>query len=292
VLNPDAGMISRDLPTISYALRGIAYFEVRIHGPDHDLHSGTYGGVVHNPAQVLADLIAGMHDAKGRVTLPGYYDKVRQLSKQERAELARLPMGEDYYLKQTGVPALWGEQGYTPVERTGARPTLEVNGLLSGFTGAGSKTVLPAWAMAKISMRLVPDQDPLEIKDMLLRYLKEQAPRTVRYDVIEMPNGAPSISDITTPAVQALGHGIGLGQATTVRPRGRFGAGGGANAAHPGRRLNPDRLRPAGRQPACAQRKAESADLVPGHRYIDPLPAEPEALKGLSSRAGAGPARS
>ncbi|MBC8496106.1 MAG: M20/M25/M40 family metallo-hydrolase, partial [Chloroflexi bacterium] len=147
-LNPDTGMIAPDLPTITYALRGLAYFELRLWGPSQDLHSGVFGGAVHNPAQVLADLIAGMHDEKGRITLPGFYDKVRDLTQDEREELARLPKGEAWYLENTGAPELWGEEGYSPDERVGARPTLEINGLLSGFTGEGAKTVLPAYAMA------------------------------------------------------------------------------------------------------------------------------------------------
>ncbi len=175
-LNPDAGMLGADKPSIAYALRGLAYFELRVFGPDHDLHSGQYGGAVRNPANTLAALIAGMKDENGRVTLPGFYDKVRPLDEEERAELARLPMDEAFYLEQTGAPALWGETGYSSVERVGARPSLDVNGLLSGFTGKGAKTVLPAWAMAKISMRLVPDQDPAEVRQQLLRYLEENAP--------------------------------------------------------------------------------------------------------------------
>ncbi len=203
-LNPDAGILAPDLPTITYALRGLAYFEIRIYGPEHDLHSGVFGGVVHNPAQVLCELIAGMHDAQGRVTLPGFYDKVRPLDDAERAELARLPIDERFYLEQTGVPALWGEAGFTPVERIGARPTLEVNGLLSGFTGEGSKTVLPARAMAKISCRLVPDQDPDEVHQQLLQYLQARAPKTVRYEVVKMASSPASISDRNSPAVQAM----------------------------------------------------------------------------------------
>jgi acetylornithine deacetylase/succinyl-diaminopimelate desuccinylase-like protein len=203
-LNPDAGILAPDLPTITYALRGLAYFELRVYGPDHDLHSGVFGGVVHNPAQVLCELIAGMHDDQGRVTLPGFYDKVRPLDDEERAELARLPIDESFYLQQTGAPALWGEVGYTPVERIGARPTLEVNGLLSGFTGEGSKTVLPARAMAKISCRLVPDQDPDEVHQQLLQYLQARAPKTVRYEVIKMAGSPASISDRRSVAVQAM----------------------------------------------------------------------------------------
>lgn len=203
-INPDTGMMGADIPTITYGLRGLAYFELRISGPDHDLHSGQFGGVVHNPAQVLCELIAGMHDERGRITLPGYYDSVRPLDGEERAELERLPMDEHFYLKQTGAPALRGEAGYTPIERVGARPTLEVNGLLSGFTGEGSKTVLPAKAMAKISMRLVPNQDPEEVHKQLLRYLEEKAPDTIRWELIKMAGAPASITDRHLPAVQSL----------------------------------------------------------------------------------------
>jgi acetylornithine deacetylase/succinyl-diaminopimelate desuccinylase-like protein len=202
--NPDSGMIAADKPTITYALRGLAYFEIRLEGPRHDLHSGQYGGVVHNPAQVLCDLVAGMHDEEGRVTLPGFYDKVRSLSDDERAELSRLPMDENYYLEQSGAPALWGEQGYTPVERVGARPTLEVNGLLSGYTSEGIKTVLPAWAMAKISCRLVSDQDPDEVHQQILQYFQEKTPETVKFHLTKLAWASPSISDRHSPGVEAM----------------------------------------------------------------------------------------
>ncbi|RPJ22237.1 MAG: M20/M25/M40 family metallo-hydrolase, partial [Chloroflexi bacterium] len=178
-LNPDAGMMGIDMPTITYGLRGLSYFEINIWGPKADLHSGLYGGAVHNPAQVLTELVAKMHDEKGRVTLPGFYDPVRTLSPQERADFARLPNDDASYLKETGVPALWGEEGYTSAERTGARPTLEVNGLLSGWTGPGSKTVLPAKAMAKISCRLVPDQIQAMVKEQMESFMQENAPKTV-----------------------------------------------------------------------------------------------------------------
>ncbi|MCS7251739.1 MAG: dipeptidase [Thermoflexus sp.] len=207
-LNPDAGMIAPDQPTITYGLRGLAYFELRVYGPAHDLHSGLYGGIVHNPAQVLCELIAGMHDAAGRVTLPGFYDRVRPLTEEERAELARLPMDEHFYLELTGAPTLWGETGYSPIERIGARPTLEVNGLLAGFTGPGAKTVLPAYAMAKISMRLVPDQDPEEVHQQLLQYLEAHAPETVRWEVIRMAGVRASVTDRNHPAVQALSRAL------------------------------------------------------------------------------------
>ncbi len=207
-LNPDAGMIAPDLPTITYALRGLAYFELRVYGPKQDLHSGLYGGVVHNPAQALAELLAGMHDEQGRVTLPGFYDRVRPLDPEERAELARLPTDEAFYLAQTGVPALWGEPEYTPVERVGARPTLEINGLYSGFTGEGAKTVLPAYAMAKISCRLVPDQTPAEVEQQLRAYLEQHAPPTIRWELIPMAGGPPSITDRKSPWVQALAQAM------------------------------------------------------------------------------------
>jgi acetylornithine deacetylase/succinyl-diaminopimelate desuccinylase-like protein len=203
-LNPDTGILDPDVPTITYALRGLAYFELRVFGPDHDLHSGIFGGSILNPAQALCDLIAGMHDTQGRITLPGFYDQVRALDLEERAELGRLPMGEDFFLHTTGAPALWGEAGYTPVEHVSARPTLEVNGLLSGFTGEGAKTVLPAWAMAKISSRLVPDQTPGEVLQQMLRYLEANAPKSIRWTLTEMHGGDPSISDRNSAGVKAL----------------------------------------------------------------------------------------
>jgi acetylornithine deacetylase/succinyl-diaminopimelate desuccinylase-like protein len=207
-LNPDAGMIGADLPTITYALRGLAYFEIRIKGPDHDLHSGINGGVVRNPANELARLIAGMHDENNHITLPGFYDKVRELDAEERAELARLPLDDEFYLKQAGAPALWGEKGYSAVERTSARPTLDVNGLLSGWTGQGAKTVLPAAAMAKVSCRLVPDQDPEEIYQSLLKYMEINAPPTITWEVVKMTGGAASISDLNNFGVQAMSEAM------------------------------------------------------------------------------------
>jgi acetylornithine deacetylase/succinyl-diaminopimelate desuccinylase-like protein len=203
-MNPDAGMIAPEMPTITYGLRGLSYFELRLYGPDHDLHSGLFGGTIHNPAQVLCELVAGMHDAQGRVTLPGFYDKVRPLTAEERAELARMPIGDQFYLEQTGAPGLWGEEGFTSVERVGARPTLEVNGLLSGFTGEGSKTVLPAKAMAKVSCRLVPDQDPQEVYQMFIQYLKERMPPTLRFETRHHAGSFASISDRNSAAVEAM----------------------------------------------------------------------------------------
>lgn len=207
-LNPDAGILSAEQPSITYALRGLAYFEVRFYGPDHDLHSGAFGGVVHNPAQALCEAIAGMHNEHGTIMLPGFYDSVRSLSAEERNELARLGQGEAYYLEHTGAPAIWGEPDFTPNERVTARPTLEVNGLYSGFIGEGTKTVLPAYAMAKISMRLVPDQDPDVVHQQLLEYLAEKTPSTIRFEVIPMAGGPASISDRNSKEVQALAEAM------------------------------------------------------------------------------------
>jgi acetylornithine deacetylase/succinyl-diaminopimelate desuccinylase-like protein len=157
---------------------------------------------------VLAELISGMHDSKGRITLPGFYDRVQKLSREDRDELARLPIDDKHFLEITGVPALYGEAGFTANERTGARPTLDVNGLLSGFTGEGSKTVIPAWAMAKISMRLVPDQDPNEVHQQLLQYLKEHAPSDVRWELTVMAGGSASISDRNNIGVRAMSKAL------------------------------------------------------------------------------------
>lgn len=202
-LNPDTGMVAPDLPTITYALRGLAYFEIRVYGPSQDLHSGVFGGTVHNPGQAICELIAGMHDENGTITLPGYYDKVRALTEEERAEIARLPKDETWYLEHTGVPALWGEREFSPEERVGGRPTLEVNGLFTGYIGEGGKTVLPSYAMAKISCRLVPDQDPNEVHAQLKQYLQENSPPSIRWEIDQIAGSPPSISDRNSLWAQA-----------------------------------------------------------------------------------------
>ena len=203
-LNTDAGILAPEEPSITTGLRGLAYFELRVHGPTKDLHSGLFGGIVHNPAQALAEIIAGMHSASGRVTLPGFYDKVRKLTKKERQEMARLPLNKKLYLRQTGVQALWGEPQFTPTERLGTRPTLEVNGLLSGFTGAGSKTVLPAWAMAKISCRLVPDQTVGETSRQMRAYLSRKAPKDVRWELNYLHGADAALVSSSSPWIQAM----------------------------------------------------------------------------------------
>ncbi|MFC2028568.1 dipeptidase [Chloroflexota bacterium] len=203
-LNPDSGILGKESPSITYALRGLAYFELKVFGPSTDLHSGIFGGVVHNPANAISELIAGMHDEHGRVAIPGFYDSVAELSEEDRKEMGRLPLDADHYIGQTSVPALFGEEGYSPVEQIGARPTLDVNGLLSGFTGEGSKTIIPSWAMAKISMRLVPDQDPDQVQQQLSSYLESHAPKGVRWTLEKLAGGKASISSRDSKFVLAL----------------------------------------------------------------------------------------
>lgn len=201
VLNLDAGMLAPDKPTMIISLRGLAYFEIRLFGPDADLHSGVFGGAILNPANVLCHVIAGMHDAEGRVTLPGFYDQVRTVSTADRADLAQLEMNDDFYKTLSGVNALGGEQGFTAVERVGIRPSLDVNGLIAGFTGSGAKTIIPASATAKLSTRLVADQDPHRIHDGLLAYLEENVPDGIRWECDYM-SGAPAyVSDDAAPGI-------------------------------------------------------------------------------------------
>jgi acetylornithine deacetylase/succinyl-diaminopimelate desuccinylase-like protein len=206
-LNGDGGIQAPDIPSITYTLRGMTYFEIRVHGPAGDLHSGEFGGAVENPANVLCRVIAGMQDSQGRVTLPGFYDRVRPLSRQERAQGRHPLRGDDWWLEHTGVPALGGgEKGYTPTERVTARPTLDVNGLLSGFTGEGSKTVLPSTAMAKFSMRLVPHQDPEDILRCLGRYLEKHMPPTVTWELLEHASSRPGTIERDSAAVRTAVH--------------------------------------------------------------------------------------
>ena len=215
VLISDTSMFDRGVPSLCYGLRGLAYFQIDVRGTNTDLHSGTYGGGVANPAIVLAQMLAQMKDRSGRVKIPGFYDAVRPLSDAERAEYKKLPFNERRYAKEIGAPKLYGEAGFTTLERTTGRPTFEVNGLLSGFTGEGAKTVLPAVAMAKVSMRLVPDQDPHKIGELFEAYVKEIAPRTVQVEVKAMHGGWPWMASLDNPFVQAAGRAIerGFGQA-------------------------------------------------------------------------------
>lgn len=199
----DTAMISSTQPSIVYGLRGLCYVLLDIYGPQRDLHSGTFGGGVDNPLNVLGHLIARLKDEHGRVLIPGFYDRVRPLTDEERHLLAQYPFDETEWLVESGAPQSWGEPEYTLVERLGARPTLDVNGIIGGYTGPGGKTVLPAHAHAKFSMRLVPDQAPDEILSLLEKYLAEIMPPTVMYQ-LHWQGGAPaSISDLHHPAMAA-----------------------------------------------------------------------------------------
>lgn len=199
VLNCDAGIHGPEQPSLVCSLRGLAYFELHVRGPEKDLHSGFFGGAVHNPAQVLCEVIAAMHDANGRVTLPGFYDNVRPLSEADRAEIAKAAHSDDDFKRMSGAKALFGEKGYTAQERMSARPTLEVNGIIGGFTGEGSKTVLPAKAMAKISCRLVAFQDPAEVAIQLKEFLTAHMPDTVTWELHQHAGARPGFTDRNTP---------------------------------------------------------------------------------------------
>jgi acetylornithine deacetylase/succinyl-diaminopimelate desuccinylase-like protein len=183
VVISDTGMPAKNLPALTYALRGIAAFEITLRGPSRDLHSGIFGGSVENPAIALARLLARVHDARGRITVPGFYADVVPLTKFERRQLARLPFNRDQYRKFLGVPELFGEHGFTPDEQRSARPTFEINGLTSGYQGEGSKTIVPSWARAKITTRLVPGQQPARIIKTMRAFLEKHCPPTVTMEI-------------------------------------------------------------------------------------------------------------
>ena len=218
----DSPMFERGIPSICYGLRGIAYFQIDVRGTSTDLHSGSFGGAVANPAFVLAQMLAQMKDRGGRIKIPGFYDDVRELRLEEREQFRRLPFNETKYRKDLGAPKLFGEAGYTTLERVWARPTFEVNGLLSGFTGEGSKTVIPATAMAKVSMRLVPHQNPDKIADQFEAYVKKIAPKTVAVKLTRFQSGQPWMTDFDNVYVQAAARAIerGFGKAPVFNREG------------------------------------------------------------------------
>ena len=208
----DTGMVAAGTPTIICGVRGMAYMEVVFQGPKRDLHSGAYGGVAHNPLQVMVETLAALHDEQGRVAIPGFYDKVRPLSDEERAEFERIPFDEETFRQEVGAPALWsGEAGYTPLERLGARPTLELHGIRGGFVGQGQKTVIPAKLTAKVSMRLVPDQDPLEIAQLFEARIRALAPPSVDVTVHSLAYADAALVDRDSPAMGAAVRAYGRG---------------------------------------------------------------------------------
>ena len=203
VVISDTGIPAKNLPALTYALRGIAAFEITLRGPSRDLHSGLFGGSLENPAMALCQLLAQVRDAKGRITIPGFYDDVARLSAAERRQFRRLPGSEASHRKFLGVPALFGEAGFTSTERTTARPTFEINGLTSGYQGEGGKTIVPAWARAKITMRLVPNQRPEKILRATQAWLRKHCPPTVRMEIAPGHGAPPYLVEPTGPQAQA-----------------------------------------------------------------------------------------
>ncbi|MBN1418359.1 MAG: dipeptidase [Planctomycetes bacterium] len=199
----DCECFDRGVPAIFYGLRGLAYVEIEVIGPHCDLHSGTYGGAVDNPANVLAAMLAACHDAEGRIAIPGFYDKVLAIDDAESARIAAVPFDEEAFRKEAGVPALRGEIGHTTLERRWARPTIDVNGITAGFQGKGAKTVLPARASAKLSSRLVPGQDPDEVSALLEGFFRAIAPPSVEVRVTKHPGAKPVLIPTSGPAIDA-----------------------------------------------------------------------------------------
>ena len=208
VLISDTAMISMDTPSIDIGVRGLSYLEVEVTGANRDLHSGVYGGAVANPITILAKMIASCHDENNHVTIPGFYDDVAESTTAERKLMAEAPYNEIAYKKDLGVTALWGEKGYTTNERTGIRPTIELNGIWGGYTGEGAKTVLPSKAFAKISARLVPNQSSVKITEKLLNYFKGIAPAGITIKACEHHGGEPYMTPIDSKAYQAAAKAI------------------------------------------------------------------------------------
>ncbi len=203
ILISDTALISLEHPSITTGLRGLSYMEVEVTGPNRDLHSGVYGGAVANPVNTLCEMIASLHDENGKITIPGFYDKVAMLSAAEREALNRAPFDLKQYKQELGIDEIKGEKDYTTLERTGIRPTLDVNGIWGGYTGEGAKTVLPSKANAKISMRLVPDQNSAEITELFTRHIKAIAPPYVTLKVTAHHGGEPAVTPTDSKAFNA-----------------------------------------------------------------------------------------
>ncbi len=208
VLISDTAMISLDTPSLDNGLRGLSYIEVEVTGPNRDLHSGVYGGAVANPITILAKMIASLHDENNHISIPGFYEEVLESSTEERALMAQAPFNEHEYKDDLGVIELWGEKGYSTNERTGIRPTLELNGIWGGYTGEGAKTVLPSKAFAKISARLVPNQTSTKITDLLINHLQTIAPPYIKVKATLHHGGEPYLTPITSSAYQAAAKAI------------------------------------------------------------------------------------
>jgi len=203
ILVSDTSIIANDTPSITVGLRGLAYMEVEVTGPVKDLHSGVYGGAVANPANVLCDLISSLHDDKGRITVEGFYDDVLELSAEERDAMNKAPFSLENYKEGLAIDEVKGEEGYTTIERASIRPTLDVNGMWSGWTGEGAKTVLPSKAFAKVSMRLVPNQNPKKIAELFAQHFENIAPDYVKVKVRDLHGGEPAVTPTDSIAYQA-----------------------------------------------------------------------------------------
>lgn len=222
VVISDSTMFAEGQPSILSSLRGLAYFEITVTGPASDLHSGMYGGAVVNPAMALARILSTMHDAEGRIAIPGFHDAVRPFPDAVRAQMRGLPFDEEHFRAEVGAPALGGEAGYTVLERLWTRPTCEVNGLLSGYTGEGAKTVLPSKAMAKVSCRLVPDQAPDEIERLMEAHVRAVAPPGVTVHVEHLHGGRPWRAEVQGPLFDACARALGaaFGKAPVITGEG------------------------------------------------------------------------
>lgn len=203
ILISDTSMIANDIPSLTVGLRGLSYVEVEVTGPNIDLHSGVYGGAVGNPINILAKMIASLHDENNHITIPGFYDDVVELSAEERAEMAKAPFDIVQYTKELDIAEAWGEKGYSVPERTSIRPTLDVNGIWGGYIGEGAKTVLPSKAFAKISMRLVPNQHPDKITELFKNHFMKIAPASVKVEVRPHHGGMPVVTETDTPEYKA-----------------------------------------------------------------------------------------
>lgn len=203
ILVSDTSMLGPDIPSITVGLRGLSYVQVEVTGPNKDLHSGLFGGAVANPAIILAQMINGLFDKQNRITIPGFYDDVLVIGNEERKEMAKAPFDEQAYMRALDVAELWGEEGYSTMERTGIRPSLDINGIWGGYTGEGTKTVLPGKAFAKISMRLVPNQNPQKIAELIGNYLQKMAPKNVKIKVDYLHGGEPYVCPVDNIAYKA-----------------------------------------------------------------------------------------
>ncbi|MCW8805096.1 MAG: dipeptidase [Ignavibacteriaceae bacterium] len=208
VLISDTSLYGPGIPTLTYGLRGLCYMEVKVTGPNRDLHSGTFGGGVDNPINVLAEMIAKLKDGNGKIKIPGFYDSVVKLTKKERENFKKLPFSEKRYAKELGVKELKGEKGFSTLERVWARPTLDCNGIFGGFTGEGAKTVLPSKATAKISMRLVPNQDPIKIGKLFKSYINKIVPKSVKVEITDLHGAYPIATSLDDKATLAAANAL------------------------------------------------------------------------------------